>query len=145
MRIFVGRETQLAQIEAAIDDAAAGHGRLVVVAGEPGIGKTSLADAATAAASARGFVVRWGRCWEAGGAPAYWPWLEILSTLARLVDNQVLASALGDGAPRVAELLPELAARLPRDSSRTPSSPGSTAPPTPRSPKRSPWPRSRAA
>jgi len=60
---LVGREEQLALIEAALDAAAAGSGRLVMVTGEPGIGKTSLADAATAAAAARGFLVLWGRCW----------------------------------------------------------------------------------
>jgi tetratricopeptide (TPR) repeat protein len=111
--ILVGREAQLGQIAAAIEDAVAGRGRLVMLAGEPGIGKTSLADAATAAATARGLVVLWGRCWESGGAPAYWPWLDILSALARLVDDQTLASALGDGAAQLGELLPEVAARLP--------------------------------
>ncbi|HVZ73619.1 MAG TPA: ATP-binding protein, partial [Polyangia bacterium] len=110
MGIFVGREAQLGRIAEAIDDAAAGRGRLVLVAGEPGIGKTSLADAATAAATARGFVALWGRCWEAGGAPAYWPWLDVLAAVARLVDDRALAAALGEGAGLAAELLPEVAA-----------------------------------
>jgi AAA ATPase domain len=111
---LVGREEQLALIEAALDAAAAGSGRLVMVTGEPGIGKTSLADAATAAAAARGFLVLWGRCWESGGAPAYWPWLEVLAALVRLFDDEALGRALGDGASRLAELVPEVAARLPR-------------------------------
>jgi tetratricopeptide (TPR) repeat protein len=114
MAIFVGREAQRALIAAGVDDAMAGRGRLILIAGEPGIGKTSLADAATEAARARGLRVLWGRCWEAGGAPAYWPWLEILAGLARLVDDASLARALGDGAARLGEVLPEVTARLPR-------------------------------
>jgi hypothetical protein len=118
--ILVGREAQLAQIESALDDAAAGRGRLVLLAGEPGIGKTSLADAATTAAAARGFETLWGRCWEAGGAPAYWPWLDVLGALARLVEDAALAAALGDGAAALGELLPEVAARLPKSTAATP-------------------------
>jgi hypothetical protein len=112
-RLFVGRAAELAQIAGALDDAAAGRGRLVVLSGEPGIGKTSLADQATAAAAARGLAVLWGRCWEAGGAPAYWPWLAVLSALAARVEAGRLAPLLGDGAALLGELLPELAARLP--------------------------------
>src|SRR5215467_2408707 len=96
---FVGRERELAQIGAALDGAAAGRGQLVMLAGEPGIGKTSVADRASAAAAERGFTVLWGRCWEAGGAPAYWPWLDIIAELARALEEAALARVLGDGAP----------------------------------------------
>src|SRR3954466_13515165 len=92
---FFGRERELAQIGAALDEVAAGRGRLLLLAGEPGIGKTSLADCATAEAASRGFAVLWGRCWEAGGAPAYWPWLEILATLTRRLDDRALQEAPG--------------------------------------------------
>jgi hypothetical protein len=112
-RGFVGRERELAQIGAALDDAAAGRGRLMMLAGEPGIGKTSVADRASSAAADRGFTVLWGRCWEAGGAPAYWPWLDIIAELARALDDAALARALGDGAPLLSEIVPELRARLP--------------------------------
>ncbi|MES1206720.1 MAG: AAA family ATPase [Pseudomonadota bacterium] len=111
-KLFVGRERELAGIEAALDDAAAGRGQLLMLAGEPGIGKTSLADRATAAAAARGFHAGWARCWEAGGAPAYWPWLDLLGELARLLDDAALAQALGDGAVMLAALVPELRARV---------------------------------
>ena len=39
-RVFVGRQREMAELRAALDDAMAGHGRLVMLAGEPGIGKT---------------------------------------------------------------------------------------------------------
>ena len=109
---FVGREAELAQIGAALEGAAAGRGQLVMLAGEPGIGKTSLADRAAAMAGARGFTVLWGRCWEAGGAPAYWPWLDLLAELSRALDEPTLSRVLGDGAPLLVEIVPELRARL---------------------------------
>jgi len=110
---FVGRERELAQIGAALDGAAAGRGQLFMLVGEPGIGKTSLADRAAALATARGFTVLWGRCWEAGGAPAYWPWLDPISALAGALDDSTLARVLGDGAPLLTEIVRELRARLP--------------------------------
>jgi len=110
---FVGRERELAQIGAALDGAAGGRGQLLLLAGEPGIGKTSVADRAAAAAAERGFTVLWGRCWEAGGAPAYWPWLDIIAELARGLDAATLGRVLGDGASLLGEIVPELRARLP--------------------------------
>lgn len=65
---FVGRERELALLGGALDNAIAGHGRMFVVSGEPGIGKTRLADEFSARAQARGIRVIWGRCWEGGGA-----------------------------------------------------------------------------
>src|SRR5215510_4788885 len=102
-RSFVGRERELAQIGAALDGAGAGRGQLVLLAGEPGIGKTSVADRASAAATERGFTVLWGRCWEAGGAPAYWPWMDLLTELGRGLDETTLARVLGDGAALLGE------------------------------------------
>ena len=75
---FVGREAEIAALVAAIDDAFAGRGRLVLLVGEPGIGKSRLADELIAIARDRGACVLVGRAWEAGGAPAYWPWVQAL-------------------------------------------------------------------
>jgi tetratricopeptide (TPR) repeat protein len=97
--------------------------KLVVLAGEPGIGKTSLADATTALAEERGFSVHWGRCWESGGAPAYFPWLGVLSSMARSLDDQALSQALGDGAAVLTDLLPELRERLPPTATGAPPPP----------------------
>ncbi|HEY7794565.1 MAG TPA: BTAD domain-containing putative transcriptional regulator, partial [Gaiellaceae bacterium] len=71
--VFVGRERELETLVGALDDALAGRGRLVVVGGEPGIGKSRLAEELAARASALGAEIHWGRCWEEGGAPPYWP------------------------------------------------------------------------
>lgn len=78
---LVGRAREVAVLRSALDDAAGGVGRIVLVLGEPGIGKTRLAQEISGRALAAGRAVAWGRCVEADGAPAYWPWLQILRTL----------------------------------------------------------------
>jgi DNA-binding SARP family transcriptional activator/tetratricopeptide (TPR) repeat protein len=76
--VFVGRDRELAALENGLRDALAGHGRIVLIAGEPGIGKSRLVDELAARARVHGAPVLVGRCWEAGGAPAYWPWVQAL-------------------------------------------------------------------
>ena len=110
---FVGRESELAELVAGLDDAFAGSGRLFLLAGEPGIGKSRLAEELTAHARARGAQVLVGRCWEAGGAPAYWPWVQSLRAYVRDSDAAALRSQLGAGAADLAQIVPELRHRLP--------------------------------
>ena len=70
---LVGRDGELGELLAGIDDVASGRGRLFLLAGDPGIGKSRLAYEAAARARDRGIKVEWGRCWEAGGAPDVHP------------------------------------------------------------------------
>jgi hypothetical protein len=107
-----GRHGELAELVAALEGALAGHGRLYFLTGEPGIGKTRLSDELTARAREWGVPVFWARCWEGGGAPPYWPWLDVLSGLAETLTDDGLALALGDGAGLVAALIPSIASRL---------------------------------
>jgi tetratricopeptide (TPR) repeat protein len=109
----VGRDGELAELLAGLDDAAAGTARLFLLAGDPGIGKSRLAYEAAARARDRGFTVAWGRCWEAGGAPAYWPWVQALRALVRGVGSEELPAQLGAGAPFVAQIVAEVAEILP--------------------------------
>jgi hypothetical protein len=74
--VFVGRRQELTELLAGLEDALEGHGRLFLLAGEAGIGKSRLADELATTARELGAMVLWGRCWEAGGAPAYWPWVQ---------------------------------------------------------------------
>ncbi len=111
-RLFVGRGREVDQIARGLDDAIAGRGRFFLLMGEPGIGKTRLCDEVTESALRRGLPVLWGRSWEAGGAPAYWPWMDVLAGLSRRVDEDTLRSVLDDGAPMVADLVPEIRQRL---------------------------------
>jgi DNA-binding SARP family transcriptional activator/tetratricopeptide (TPR) repeat protein len=111
--VFVGRERELGGLLEALEDALVGRGRVVLLAGEPGIGKSRLAGELIAHAQPRGVRVLVGRCWEAGGAPAYWPWIQSLRAYARETSPEVLATQLGAGAAYLAQLLPELRALSP--------------------------------
>jgi eukaryotic-like serine/threonine-protein kinase len=110
---FVGRERELAELVCGLDDAFAGRGRLVLVVGEPGIGKSRLAEELIACARTRGARVLVGRCWEAGGAPAYWPWVQSLRAYVRESDPSELRSQLGFAAADLAQLVPELRQHFP--------------------------------
>ncbi len=112
-RLFVGRDRELEAMVRALDDARAGRGRLVLLAGEPGIGKTRLAVELAVRAAEAGATVVWGRCWEAGGAPAFWPWIQALRELVRSVPEENLRASLGGGVSEIAQLLPELRDRFP--------------------------------
>lgn len=63
------------------ENALGSRGGLTLVVGEPGIGKTRLAEEVAAVAAAKGLVVAWGRVWETGGAPPFYPWVEVLEAL----------------------------------------------------------------
>jgi AAA ATPase domain len=78
---LVGRSDVLAQLGRAVADAAGGRGRLVLLTGEAGIGKTSVAAQAAADAEGAGARVVWGWGWQGEGAPAYWPWVQVLRSL----------------------------------------------------------------
>ncbi len=80
---FVGREHELRLLHRGLDDAAARQASLYLVVGEAGIGKTRLAGTFAHEARGEGFNVVWGRCWEAGGAPAYWPWVQVARACLR--------------------------------------------------------------
>ena len=80
---FVGREHELGELRHAVGRAASGRGSLWILSGEPGVGKTRLADAAGELAEEAGLATYWGRCWEGGGAPAYWPWTQVVRAMQR--------------------------------------------------------------
>ncbi len=126
---FVGRGHETERIAHGLDDAISGRGRFFLLMGEPGIGKTRLCDEVTSVATVRGVPVLWGRAWEAGGAPAYWPWMDVLAGLARLLDGRDLIAALGDGAGLITDLVPEI-----RRSAHLAESPPSTSAPVTVSP-----------
>ena len=105
---FVGRGRELAEISAGIEGAVAGHGALFTLAGEPGVGKSRLAQEAASYARAQGARVIWGRCWEHGGAPPYWPWVQLLRGLSRSIDPAQLSAWMGAGAAEIAQIAPEL-------------------------------------
>src|SRR5580698_5993903 len=105
---FVGRARELAALTTDLDAAVSGRGRVVLVAGEPGIGKTRLAEELAPRATARGAAVLWGRCWEGAGAPAFWPWVQIVRRYVQVQagDPTSLRHDLGFGAAEIAQLVP---------------------------------------
>jgi hypothetical protein len=102
--MIVGREAELALLRAAL---ARGAGRLVLIAGEPGIGKSTVVEAFAAAARA---TVLWGAGWDGGGAPAYWPWVQVLRAAGRSFPEAADRFALFD---EVATALRDIAADAP--------------------------------
>jgi DNA-binding SARP family transcriptional activator len=111
--VFVGRERELDELRASLEDAFAGRSRLVLVGGEPGIGKSRLAGELASHAAGRGARVLSGRCWEAGGAPAYWPWVQPLRAYLRASNPEAVRAHLGRGAPDIAQMLPEVRELMP--------------------------------
>jgi tetratricopeptide (TPR) repeat protein len=110
---LVGREQELAALEQGLLEARAGQGALFLVGGEPGIGKSRLADEFARHARSSGARVAWGRCWEGAGAPAYWPWIQVLRAHFRGLKPEIARQQLGIGAPDVAQILPEIRDLLP--------------------------------
>lgn len=103
--VFVGRSHALADLDAALDAAEGGRGGLVLVSGDPGIGKTRLVNELAVRARTRGVLVLTGRCWEGGGAPAYWPWAQVFRAWMRA---GVSLGAAGARSAELAAFLPEL-------------------------------------
>ena len=110
---FVGRDYEFGELLLALGEACAGQGRLLLIAGEPGIGKSRLVEELIAHARMRGVRAFVGRCWEAGGAPPYWPWVQSLRAFVRDSDAAMLRSQLPASAAELAQILPELRSQFP--------------------------------
>jgi hypothetical protein len=96
-RLF-GREDALDRLRRALDDAAASRGRLVLLAGEAGIGKTALAGEVLALAPRHDALVAWATCRQGAGTPAHWPWVQLLRGLGREAGAELVAGpAAGPG------------------------------------------------
>jgi CheY-like chemotaxis protein len=123
---FIGRTRELSELRATLEGSIAGRGGCVLISGEPGIGKTRLADELANHARARGVRVVWGRCWQEDGAPAYWPWLQVLRACLESIDPEQRRSILeSEVAPHIgediAQIIPELRPMLePRRSASAP-------------------------
>ncbi len=111
--IFVGRQQEMAGLSAALDDAISGHGLMTVLAGEPGIGKTRIAQELASYADQQEAQVLWGWCYDGEGALPYWQWIQPLRSYVRTVPSSQLESEMGSGAADIANLLPELHEILP--------------------------------
>ena len=102
---LVGRDLPLRRLRRALDEANASMGRLVLISGEPGVGKTGLASAALAEAERRGARTATGVCWDGAGAPGLWPWVQVLRKLRSSVGPEEWHRATGPGHEALARLI----------------------------------------
>jgi DNA-binding CsgD family transcriptional regulator/tetratricopeptide (TPR) repeat protein len=109
---LVGRLRECDTLWQRFEVAATGRMGVVLIAGEPGIGKTSLLDTFAVRATAAGARVLRGGASEAAGMPPYLPFLEALGQHVRATSPDNLRVQAGDMAGILASVLPELAARL---------------------------------
>jgi DNA-binding SARP family transcriptional activator len=102
---LVGRQEQLRRLDGALHDALGGRGRVVLLSGEPGIGKTRLAQELVHHAEDAGALVAWGACFD-GDPPPFWPWVQVLRTVLAAPDGDSVLLPWERGA--LTQLLPEL-------------------------------------
>jgi len=110
---FVGRNTERNELIQGLDHAAEGRGGLVMLGGEPGVGKTRLAEEVLGEARRRRYLAVTGRCYENAGSQPYSPFIELVEDAGRLVDDDTMKRALGEGGGEVARLVPALRQRFP--------------------------------
>ena len=92
---FVGRDTESTELTRLLDQMLTGQGGLVLLGGEPGVGKTRLARELLATARDRGCVSLTGHCYEMEGAAPFMPFVELTEEAVRLLP-QALRTAMGD-------------------------------------------------
>lgn len=109
---FVGRERELAELLAGLDGAFRGEGSVFLVAGEPGIGKTTLAERVAGQAAERGGRVVWSRSWDGGGTAPYWTWAQVVRALSEDLDDEVVRAFASPETAHVTLLAPALAERF---------------------------------
>src|SRR5258708_34298855 len=110
---IVGRERELAELHRGLDDAASGRGCLLLIWGEPGIGKTRLADEIAGVAEAKRVALLVGHCSEEEAVP-FLPFVEILERLVESIrEPEELRRKLGEEGSELARLLPKLRRILP--------------------------------
>ena len=91
---LIGRDAALEVLDDAVAAARSGRGRLLLVSGDPGIGKTALASELLHRAARPGTVTVWAACSPGLGEPAYWPWVQALRAVARHVTDHPLPGPL---------------------------------------------------
>jgi tetratricopeptide (TPR) repeat protein len=112
-RVFVGREPELKQLQSAFDGAISGQGALMMVTGEPGIGKTALCEQLSTYVTLRGGRTLVGHCYEAGSLSLpYLAFVEALRSYVLSRDPKDLREELGSGAADVARIVSEIRERL---------------------------------
>ncbi|HEX2180440.1 MAG TPA: protein kinase [Actinomycetota bacterium] len=111
--VFVGREAESRELRLMLDAARKGSGGVALLVGEPGIGKTRMAEELATYGRMNGAQVLTGRCYEGEGAPAYWPWIQVIRSSVHDRSAEALASEMGSGAGYIAEIVSDVKQALP--------------------------------
>lgn len=111
--IFIGRELETKELRVALNETLAGKGHLFMLVGEPGSGKTRMTEQLATYAHLCNAQVLAGSCYEGEGAPAFWPWLQIIRCYALDLERDALMSIMGPGAADIAQVVSEIKERLP--------------------------------
>ncbi len=110
---FVGRDDVISRLTEKFEDARGGRGSLVMLVGEPGIGKTRAAEEFCDRARGSGATVLWGRCYEGDWAPPFSPFSEAIKQFATSASDAELRAALPTDAGVLARIAPALKERAP--------------------------------
>ena len=105
---LIGREVERKELLQRLEEAMAGRGSMVMIGGEPGVGKTHLINSVLDEARRRGVYANIGHCYEMEGSPPYVPFIEMLERTAQTAPKATWRDALGDSASEIAKLMPEL-------------------------------------
>ncbi|MFY9571921.1 MAG: AAA family ATPase, partial [Blastocatellia bacterium] len=111
--VFIGRERETKELRVALNETLAGNGHLFMLVGEPGSGKTRMTEQLATYARLCNAQVLTGSCYEGDGAPAFWPWLQIVRSYAQELEPEKLLSVMGPGAADIAQVVSEIKERLP--------------------------------
>jgi tRNA A-37 threonylcarbamoyl transferase component Bud32/tetratricopeptide (TPR) repeat protein len=110
---LVGREKEIGEARAFLTRLVGGKGGLLLIGGEPGVGKTRLSGAIMDEARAQRALCVTGRCYEMEGMPPFTPFAELLDTVARLVPLRTFRDVLGDAASELSRIQPSLRQTFP--------------------------------
>jgi predicted ATPase/class 3 adenylate cyclase len=110
---FVGREAELGQLERVLEQVIRNRGAVLLIGGEPGVGKTRLAEEVTLRAQQRGMLSFTGHCYEMEAALPYAPFVEILEATAETIPADVFRDVMGDSAPELARFAPQIQKMFP--------------------------------
>src|SRR5262249_35678756 len=105
---FVGRGRELERFRAALGAAMEGRRQILLLSGEPGIGKTRCAEMFARIAEDCGALTLWGRCYEEAGAPPYWPWVQILREYIQSSSESELRLMTAARVQDIAAIVPDL-------------------------------------
>lgn len=109
---MVGRKAELTDLLKLWSRVRDGRGQLALISGEPGVGKTRLAEEVIFRVHLQGATVLRGGCYEFEAATPYMPFVEALREWVRGVDSKTLSRFLDSTAPAIARLAPEIEAKI---------------------------------